>query len=55
MWKEQRAENVNILYTFLSFIVSASRIDEKATKYPEINKEIGTIYLQQLKALENAV
>jgi hypothetical protein len=55
MWKEKRTENIDFLYRFLSFVVSASRDIEGFAKYPDINKEIGTIYLQQLKALENAI
>ena len=55
MWKETRTENIQILYDFLYFVVSACREEKKVTKYPDINKEIGTIYLQQLKALENAI
>jgi hypothetical protein len=55
MWKETRTENIQGLYDFLYFVVSACREEKKVTKYPDINKEIGTIYLQQLKALENAI
>ena len=55
MWKENRTENIDSLYRFLSFVVSASRDIEGFAKYPDINKEIVTIYLQQLKALENAI
>ena len=55
MWKEQRTENIQLLYNFLYFIVSACREEKKVIDYPEVNKEIGLIYLQQLKALENAV
>ena len=55
LWKEQRTESILELYVFLAFVVAASRLTENAAKYPDINKEIGTIYLQQLKALENAV
>lgn len=57
LWQNERAERIDALYSLLNFLVYTSRDDDKTdnVKYPEINEEIGRIFLLQLKALQDAI
>lgn len=58
LWQNERAERIDALYSLLNFLVGTSRDKESykdVVKYPEINEEVGRIFLLQLKAFEDAI
>ncbi len=58
LWQNERAERIDALYSLLNFLVGVSRDKESykdVVKYPEINEEVGRIFLLQLKAFEDAI
>ncbi len=59
LWTQDRSANIGLLYILLKEVVNACKKDEEERKeyvsYPKLNEEISTIYLSQLKALENAI
>jgi len=58
LWQNERAERIDALYSLLNFLVGTSRDKESykdVVKYPEINEEVGRIFLSQLKAFEDAI
>jgi hypothetical protein len=58
LWQNERAERIDALYSLLNFLVGTSRDKENykdVVKYPEINEEVGRIFLLQLKAFEDAI
>lgn len=58
LWQNERAERIDALYSLLNFLVGTSRDKESykdVVKYPEINEEVGRIFLLQLKALQDAI
>lgn len=58
LWQDHRTERINELYNFIMFLRVASeqrKVGKKVTEYPEINNELSVLYINQLKALENAI